>query len=292
MNKKRLVFICFTALSFAFLCACTNKDGKDETTAAVAETVTAAEESGASAEMITTQADTTASSALPNETPATPAEIVDYFNLAANRVKSDKPGYTFTMTPKTEESKITISENVPFRDFIAKFIVSAINKSSKEPVTIEKGSTHDEFPAKGHSWASKLVPAALSGATCTDKGGYYEIELKFREEKLSALPDEPETTMHGKAFSLLTNQDFRQAFGGFDVKLPGLKINVGNEKFVPAYKGCYIQCKIEKSTGSMMSAVYYLNTYSAVDTMVLVNKKTTMIGIKMEYSVTEEYKFG
>ncbi|MEI6579365.1 MAG: hypothetical protein WCN92_07855 [Eubacteriales bacterium] len=223
--------------------------------------------------------------------PFTTAEIVSYFNTAANMVKIKKPGYKSSSKAQTQEKNITLSSNVPLHSFISKFIASKINSTKAEVVIVNKGASHKNFPVKGQNWASKLEPSALKSASLVTNGAFYEIELNFNDEKLSALVDNPATTAHGKAFSLLLNKDFRSAFGGFDVNLPGIKVRADNQKFAPHYHDSYIKCKVEKSSGKMINATYYLNTFSDVEMLITVNSKETIIGIKMEYAVTEEYQF-
>mgnify|MGYP001216220706 CR=1 FL=1 len=316
MKRKTFVPVILSLICFSFFCSCSANEKKAATTAneSSESTIvhTAAETSGTTVKAAreTTDAFTvsagstettiqkqTESSVLQtsvvapaSEIPGTTAEIVKYFNKAANKVKTEKPGYKFIQTPQTGEDKISIFENLPFHGFITKFAVDAINRSSKETV-VEKGASHNDYPVKNQDTSSRLEPEALKNAECVNNGRYDEIILNFRDEALTALPDTPETTMHGKAFNLLTGEEFKRSFGGFDVKLPGLKINITNDKFEPTYTGSFIKCKIDKLTGSMIYAVYCLNTYSDIDMAVHVNNKTEIINIKMEYSVTDEYIF-
>ncbi len=317
MNRRAVFYVLLSILIFSVFCSCARNEANAETTVvfnqynstALASPCTSAftpESETTTATVIAIPGETTektsageaasiltapASALNAEKKPSTISDIVNCFNSAADKIKNEKPGYEFTVTPKTDKNKIIISENVPFRNFITRFIVSAINKSSKDTARVAYGTNHNDYPVKGQVWASKLEPGALSKATCTDIGGYYEIEMLFREEKLASLPDKSEATTHGKAFTLLLNQEFLQAFGGFDITLPGISVKVSNMKFEPVYRNSYITCKIDKYSGSMITAIYYLNTYSVVDTAVLVNRKTQIIGIQMEYSVTEEYIF-
>jgi hypothetical protein len=289
MKHKTLLYICGVACCFLFLCSCTAKKSETGTKIDIRTTKISVTETETTVHSTLLAAGSTSAVQPTIKKRAAISEIVSMFNRAANQVKVEKPGYKFTMKPKIDENKIIISENIPFRSFITKFIASAINKSSQDTIEVKKDTDHNDFPVKGFAWASKLEPEALAGATSTDKGNYYELELRFKEEKLPALPENPETTEHGKAFSLLTSQDFKKSFGGFNVKLPGLSVDVSNEKFAPTYTGSYIRCKIDKAALSMLSATYYLNTVSEVDMAVKVNKQIYKIGLKMEYSVTEEY---
>ena len=286
-----------TTLALFFLCSCTPKENSSTTDPGVQAQTTAGStiSDGLTQQTIETQITeeestsddvTTTAQAVSLEIPFTKAEIVGMFNAAANKVKLEKRGYIVTEKSNADEKNIILSDNVPKQLPIAKFIALAINKTSKDPVTIKKGENHDEFPVKGQTWASKLEPSALKNATCVDKGDFYEIELKFKNEKLTALPDVSEKTAHGKAFSVLLDKEFRDAFGGFNA----LGVRVDIQKFVPEYKNSSIKCKVNK-TGRMIGATYYLNTVSMVETSVEVMNKSHVIEIQMEYSVTNEYVF-
>lgn len=300
MNIGKSITIIVLIVSLMLLCACkpeddaittvefssvsginttVNPDNTGEATTGTAATTNAGEETTA----VSTTGPTLSLSPL-----STTAEIVSFFNAAANKVKQEKPGYTFTSKANADKKNIAVSDNVPFHSMIASFAASSINSAKKDAVTISKGASHDDFPVKGQNWASKLDATALTSASLKENGNYYEIELKFKDEKLPALPEKNNTSAHGKAFSLLMNEDFHSEFGGFNTKFMGINIRVDNQKFEPTYKGSTIKCKIDKA-GNMVSAVYYLNTSSDVDMLVKVNKKDYLIGIKLEYSMTETY---
>jgi hypothetical protein len=297
--RKAIVVLFAMILCVWLLSSCNSKDNTTAVTTSdaystvssgkTAQTGTTAN-AESTAQQFTSAVSISAEETTVNAQPSTTAEIVSLFNKAANRVKLTKPGYQFTTKANADEKNIIISQNVPLHSFISKFIASKINSTKADLVTVKKGENHDAYPVKGETWASKLEATALKSASCADKGSCFEIVLKFNDEKLKALPDNPETTAHGKAFSLLLSKDFTNAFGGFDVNLLGLKVGVENQKFEPTYRGSYIKCKIDKA-GNMMNALYYLNTYSIVDMLVTVNSKDYIIGITMVYSVTEEYTF-
>lgn len=302
--RKPLSVLIAGLLCLIFLCACSQKGDEMQTTGA-SEPISSVSQTTAAEHTQTTRESLSSETAAPSETsdagtagqtgsgtiPSTPAEIVRFFNEAANRVKQARPGYTVTFKAGADKNNITVSDNVPFHSFIASSAASAVNSSKKEPVTVAKGVSHDDFPVKGQPWASTLDPAALVSAVLNEKGAYYEIKLKFKDEKLQSLPSKNNTAAHGKAFSLLLDEDFRKEFGGFNTKFMGINIRVDNQKFEPTYQGSTITCKIDKA-GNMLSAVYYLNTSSDVEMLVKVNSKDHLIGIKLAYSMTETYTFG
>lgn len=295
MKTSKAAGVILIAIIFLLLCACA-RGGAEQTTGPSEQYTTTPATTGEAATENQTAAPAgeTTTAAAGTAAPLTPlspkADIVSLFNEAANRVKQTKPGYTFSSTAGADKKNITVSDNVPFHSFIASFAASFINSAKKEPVTVAKGENHNDFPVKGQPWASRLDPAALTGAVLNDNGMYYEIELQFKDEKLSALPAKNNNSAHGKAFTLLLDEDFRKEFGGFNTKFMGINIHVENQNFEPAYSGSSIRCKIDKA-GNMLSAVYFLNTVSDVDMMVEVNSKDYLIGIKLEYSMTETYTF-
>lgn len=299
--KKALCIFAATVCVLSVLSSCSTSVQEPKTTVSdiaetsnsgtsVPQTETTNDESGA----VTTEEPTppSATSSAPSDSAEmTTPEIVQLFTLAANRVKTDKLGYTFTSKAHTEKGSITITDNVPFHGFISDYIASVINKSETQEAKVAKGADHTDFPVKGQSWSSRLDPSALKKATLRDAGDAYEIELFFRDEQLRALPDNPTLTAHGKAFNVLTNREFRDGFGGFDIRFLGVNVRVDVERFEPLYSGSRIRCKISKDDGRLLFAEYYLNTDADIETVVRVNAREYVIGIRMEYSASETYSF-
>lgn len=299
--KKALCIFAATICMLFLMSSCITSVPEPETTASgtsetsnsetsSSQTETSSDESDAVTTEEPTQASTTAAVA-PDPAEMTIPEILQLFTLAASRVKTDKPGYTFTSKAHTEKGSIAITDNVPFHGFISDYVASAINKSETQEAKVSKGADHTDFPVKGQSWGSRPNLSALKKATAKDVGDAYELEFVFRDEQLRALPDNPMLTVHGKSFNLLSNQEFRDAFGGFNIRFLGINVRVDVERFEPLYTGSYIRCKINKADGRLLFAEYYLNTDADIETVVRVNKKEYVIGIRLEYSVSETYTF-
>lgn len=183
--------------------------------------------------------------------PSTVAEIVAYYNAAANKVKVDKPGYTLTTTNVIGE----ITSSSGSIEWLAGQIVP---RFSTDPVvtTAPKGD-NGKFPVKGQSYGSKLEPSSLKNATIIDKGTYYEIKMNFKDEKLSDLPKDITKTKHGQAFNVLSYDEVYNETDKF-------KAFANIQSFAPTYSGSYIQCKIEKSTGNLLEAIYYCVNTSVI----------------------------
>ncbi len=299
MRKKPIRLLAMLlALSFVFtLAACGDEKEELTTTPANGETTTAAEV--IDADTSTTDAGTTDpnESTEPSETetgtesttgddtttgtntvttkpskPTTVAEIVAYYNAAANKVRSGEATYSLKTTNII--GKIT-SPNSGIEG-LANRIVPMFDQ---KPAVSENPA--GEFPVKGQSYGSKLQPVAIKQADCIDidKGSVYEITLKFKDEQLSDLPADPSKTNHGKALNVLKADQVYEQTNKFEFL-------VAIESFVPKYSGSYIKCTVDKATGNMKTATFYHNTIATVTAKPLVGKRivaTVPFGIKQEF---------
>ncbi|HIT52947.1 MAG TPA: hypothetical protein IAD07_03300 [Candidatus Fimivicinus intestinavium] len=140
-----------------------------ETAGEQKESITAAEQAGSkTTQPVKTQQDSQ---------PKTVAEIVAYYNKAANKIKTDKPGYTkkYTMQQFPGSQATLGSAKVP------NWLMNLISKD--ETSTIKKGnSSNDIFPAAGFAWSSKLDPKYVKSATCTKSGSSYKIHITLKDE--------------------------------------------------------------------------------------------------------------
>jgi len=288
------------AVSFIFIFTGCGKTGNVTTTAAATtaagETTTAAGETTTAAVTTTAAGETTTAAGVtttaavttvagqtttvvpttkPSTTkPVTVAQIVAYYNAASNKAKIDKPGFTLVTTNII--GKITSPSSVI--QGLAGTVVGMFN-TKPTTTTTAKGSNGD-LPVQGQSYGSKLVPSSLKSASCVDKGTYYAITLNFKDEKLSALPVDPLKTNHGQALNVLSASDI-------SVQTDKFKSLVTIQEFAPTYSGSYISCTIDKATGNLKTATYYLNTIATVKAKVLFStmSATVPFGIKNEYTL-------
>ena len=109
--------------------------------------------------------------------PKTTAEIVAYYNKAANKLKTDKPGYTKKYTMRQfPGSQATLGKAT-----VPSWLVKLISKN--ETTTVNKGSSsNDTYPAAGFSWASKLTAQYVQSATCKKSGSTYQIKIVLKDE--------------------------------------------------------------------------------------------------------------
>lgn len=286
MKKKFSAFIAIIlVISVAFLLPACGKDEKETTTSAASTSAgttaagdtTAAETSAADATTLpgdTTAIGETTTAVNPAKAPSTAAEIVAYYNAASNKAKADKPGFTLVTTNII--GKITSSSSL-----IQSVAGTVVGMFDQKPTTTTtaKGSNGD-LPVQNQSYGSKLVPSSLKSAACVDKGSTYEITLKFNDEVLSALPTDPTKTNHGQALNVLSASDI-------SVQTDKFKAIVKVTEFAPTYTGSYIICTVDKATGNMKTATYYLNTQASVKAKLgfSVLDASVPFGIKNEYTL-------
>ncbi len=269
-----LMAIVLTASFLFTLSACGNKKNDTTTAAAttaendsVSQNITTAAEQTTAVQVATGETTTTAgTTSVAGETttkagttaPVTAAEIVSYYNAAANKAKADKPGYTLVTTNVIGD----ITSSYGSIQWLAGKVVPMF---STDPITttVSKGDS-SLFPVKGQSYGGKVEVSSLkdtNGAVIADKGTAYEITLNFKDEKLSDLPSDVTKVRHGQAFNLLTKDLV-------NVEIESFSWIVKIVKFAPTYTGCYVNCKIDKATGNLKNATYYCVNKSDVEAKV------------------------
>lgn len=221
----------------------------------------------------TTQKQTSASkpNATTSSVPTTVEEIVKYFSASANAVKKDKPGFTITETPAVDEIKIGKGSAT---------IVNAIKTAAMKFVkpsekSAKKGEDHSVFPVENQSWSCKLDSSFVKKAECKKSGNYYLISIYLKDEALSALPKKPDDCNTGKAVNVLTDEQIGDILGS----IPLLKVS----RFSPTYTGCYINCKINASTGKMVEATYYMRNIVGISA-------NTSIEATVDFAIKQEIK--
>jgi|GEM_PF-6653149 len=214
------------------------------------------EEATAATEPPTTEEPTTAAP----QKPATKAEIVAYFNESVNRVKTERPGYTWSDRVIIDQDSIDCSNKL--LDAVAPSVLSAVQGIAKFGVwqpqpPVAKGADHTQFPVSGKSWASKLDPGFVKSATCTESGGSYQIKIVLMNEDVPVLPSDPATLRTGKvmnAWDAGLREDAKAAEPF--VTITGFGTN---------YRDASVTCTIDKETGSLKAITYVLSCIFEVD---------------------------
>ncbi len=187
---------------------------------------------------------TAATTAPADKKPETPAEIAAYYNAAANKVKKESPKYDLVITNII--GNITSSSK-----FINGLIKQIVPMFSTDPANFNQdnaqSSANTGIPVYKQNYGGKVEASSLKSATCVDKGSYYEITMKFKDEKLSALPTQAQVpnTRHGQAFNMLTKEIV-------DNETVKFKAIAKLDTFAPTYHDSYVVARIEKATGRML----------------------------------------
>ena len=224
---------------------------------------------------IPTTAPTAAPTTAAPKKPESTAEIVAYFNAAANRVKTERPGYTWTETA-------VIGEITGTAQWLVNQAVGLFSQKPKEMPAAAKGASHMEFPAKGQNPASRLEASAVERASCTEKNGIYEIAIYLKDEKCAALPSNPLDTNHGKVLNVLT-------YGQVFESIEPLKSFAQITAFAPTYTGSYVKCTVNAGSGQMRTAEYYFATVADIQA------KVTILGnvqVVVPYAMWQKYTIG
>lgn len=205
-----------------------------------------------------------------NKMPTTTKEIVEYYSKSANQVKVDKPGFTCTDIPAVGEIKCDGLQS------LVNSIKSAAMKTVK-PTTIEakKGQDHTKFSVVGETWGSKLDPNFVKKATCTKSGNFYNIHIELKDEKLSELPLNHDDCQTGKGISILTGKQMNEALSN----IPILKVT----RFASHFTGCYIDAKINISTGKMVETTNCMNVIADIEA-------NSILSGQVPFSIKKVYK--
>lgn len=187
--------------------------------------------------------------------PSTKAEIVEYFNTSVNKVKKDAKSAT------KNYSKINLAGSTQLPGWVNsvarvvggadKFIDDQLTKNSQtSPETYTGADIKAKFPVEGESYASKLTPADVSSATCTEKNGKYTITITTVKDATS------QNVSHGsghapKAFNVPLPATIND-------NVPGFAKNMIGGTAAMEYPASTVKVVIDAKTGNVESAVYDL----------------------------------
>ena len=185
--------------------------------------------------------------------PETKEEIVEYFNTAVNKVKTDAKSAT------RNYSKISLAGSTTLPSALSgilrilggadKFLGDQLSKNSKGSETFTGSAIKNTYPVENESWASKLTAADVKTATCTEADGKYTITII--------------TVADGKSANIQHGQG--HAPKAFNVVLPGVVNDnipsvaasmVGTATMnYPSSKAVIV---VDKETGHVLTADYDL----------------------------------
>ncbi len=236
------------------------------TTAApvVAETTTAApatdDTTAAPAANDTTEAPATTGA------PTTTAEVIAYYNEAANKIKPNATQIVRNYQDMRHNAeKLELPSAV---QSIGEGLISTFLKKDETPVTWTGADITANFPVNGADHTSKLTEADVVSATCTDNGSTYEITIVA---KTVQNPDP--SSNFANSFEYIKESDVMDAAGTI-VKT-----------FNTEYYDCTINCTVDKATGNITHYNFATPIVMNVDTKLFVSGTVGMT-FEKDYTIT------
>ena len=210
-------------------------DPTTETTVPVSTTLTTTAEY--KEKESTTKPTTTKSSTTADVVIDTKEEIVELFNNGANNVKKSAKKVTrFYENRRHDED---LSDYPAVWNTVGGTLIDSWLVNHDTPIEYdEKELIIENFPVKGETWSSKLLPEDVAHATCREIEGYYEIEIY-----LDYCVD-PEENRGPLAVMEEVNTEIVQEF-----------VDIVTDCSVEYYD-CVIRCSIEKETGNLVHIKY------------------------------------
>lgn len=177
-----------------------------------------------------------------SSTTKTTAEVVNIYNTAANKIKSNAKSITRNYSkmqslPEYLQLPSAISS-------LGKWAIEKFVKGSDEPATFtSKDEIMAYFPISGESYSSHLTSDMVKSTSFKDTGKTYEITFVLYNDKLTS---PKKGTGYAGVFNTVSASTFEE------INVPGtkfesVKINGINGK---------IQCTIDKATGHVTKAIY------------------------------------
>jgi hypothetical protein len=199
----------------------------------------------------------TAAPAAPNKKPSTQTEILDFFNKTIAKVKADKPGYTTKERTHIDDQKVS-SSNAAINTIgppIIKLFKDSFSKWS-DPETFAPGKEGEIRPKV------EVKATDVKSATCKESGANYVIRVNLKDERVPTLPEDENSTMHGKYVMARTKSAIADGAASAGVTI---------SKFDCLYSGSYIEITVNKNTGKILSETTYIACQATMIAKVLFN---------------------
>lgn len=197
-----------------------------------------------------TDKNTASSSSSASKKPSTQAEILNYFNTAANKIKTSAKGGTYNYEKNTQAGTFTLGG--PFKMF-SSAIDGLVEKnmgevSEHKNLKMSKADLKKYVPVENESWTSKLTTSNISSATLAEKNGNYVITIKVKTDADSTSPAHGSGN-HGRAFSIVQVSTILDNAGPVKSLLDG-NVKIG-------YRDGKITATIDPKTGNVTHLNYY-----------------------------------
>lgn len=213
-----------------------------------------------------------------NQKPSTAAEIVAYFNAAANKVKTEKPGLT-----KTEKISFQVQGDGTIAGIANQVQKALKNTLNPDPITVKKGASHDAvFPVENQPWASRLSADAVSSASCVEKNDAYLITIRLKDEHISyEQAKKPLQTRHGQVVDILKTSEIEE-------QMKSLSWLITLHDLDQTYSGTTITCTVDRQSQKMRSAHYQIISRAVIQASAPIVGDTT---VNATLTFNQEYQF-
>ena len=206
--------------------------------------------------------------------PSTKAEIVEYFNKASNKVKTNAKSVTKVREENYQAKNINLGALGMFESVVNDLIKKnmGVNKEQSGRVGTSVSDKNAIYPVENESWSSKLTVNDVETASCTENNGVYTITLTLANDPLATTYSHG-TGHHGKAFSIVMPQTIKDNAGGAASLLSSLKVGYQDGKII---------VNVDAATGNITSAKYDFVWILNVDVF---GGVTSYFGIKTDYAM-------
>lgn len=199
--------------------------------------------------------------------------IVEYYNTAANKVKSNASVVTLNYVDRAANDEyLEVSGALKS---VASFAMNTFLTKDENPVELTGDSIKSTFPVKNEDFSSKLTASQVKSATCTDNGTEYEIKIELLND------DTPNCTA-GNGYGACMNY-----LGAEEITLDYPGLSISDVKLT--YHDGVIIAKIDKATGNLVYANYTLPVVLALNAKLFTSSIPAQIGMTFVEDYTIAY---
>ena len=202
-------------------------------------------------------------------------EIVEYFNNAANKVKTEA-----SKVVRNYEDLQAQNEYLKVPDSLQAIGEFAMNKfltRNDTPVEyVGADAIKENYPVCTQDYSSKITPDLIDSATVTDNGDTYEITLNFINDQTNINP--VYGVGYGTAFNLMLEEQVVLDYPG--LSLSNIRIE---------YHDGVIKATVDKATGRVIASNYSMPMILGLTAKILFSEVDAQIGMKFEHDYTIEY---
>ncbi|MCQ2462514.1 MAG: hypothetical protein MJ177_03800 [Clostridia bacterium] len=202
-------------------------------------------------------------------------EIIEYFNTASNKVKTEATKVTRVYEDlKAQNEYLVVPDSLKA---IGEFAMNTFLKRTDEPVEYNGAAEiKDNYPVRTQDYVSKITPDLVASATVTDNGDTYEITLTFINDETNINP--VFGVGYGTAFNLMLEEQVVLDYPGLSIS--NIKIQ---------YHDGIIKATVDKATGRVVESTYTMPMILGLTAKILFSELDAQIGMCFEHNYTVAY---